>query len=648
MKNHRPRFASLLAGSLVLTVLSANAQTSRLPDPLAPTGRWSIEEIGNAATPPMGWSSWNAFRTDINEEKVLAAAEAIKREGLAELGYRYINIDDGWWLKRRQSDGRMLIRTNLFPSARGRGKADSSFLPFTTRIHQMGLKAGIYTDIGRNACSQAFDLTSPNLPEGGTAEREVGAFGHVEQDVALYFEEWGFDYIKVDACGLADYGPAREIVAQYEYRPFEPYIVRSKPNRSNIDAVTQLYGAMRSALVRSNPDRDFVFSICAWGEANSRSWGKNVGNLWRTSGDITPEWSRMLHTFDSAVTRELYAGPGRWNDPDMLFVGHGDFDEKHLLQARSHFALWSIIAAPLIIGYDLRNAPQALLDIWSAKEIIAVNQDTAGNQGVLAYSGDDVQIIVKTLSTRGEKAVALFNRSSSPTTVYLTAEHLKMRSDKPIALRDLWAGKDLPAFVGERSFQIAAHETVMLKATGPSILSNGQYLSEMPARINVAVDGIRALQNDPTIHHMVDPWTSTRTSGTRPQYAGWGGPRADATPYDEALSIRDSEYRSGIGALAGSRLEVKADRAFTRFSADVGIDDSSLGTSVPVTFEVYGDGRLLARSLPKSFGDRAESISADVRNVSLVELVARPSGQDPSLVVVTWGNAAFEVSGPAS
>lgn len=629
-------------GSLALATVGACAQTASPHDPLAPTGRWSIEQIGNAPTPPMGWSSWNAFRTDINEEKVLAAAEAIKREGLADLGYRYINIDDGWWLKRRRSDGRMLIRTNLFPSAKTKGNKDSSFVPFTAKIHSMGLKAGIYTDIGRNACSQAWDLSSPNLPEGTTEEREVGTLGHVEKDIALYFEEWGFDYIKVDACGLADFAAARDIIEKQKYRAFEPYIVRSKPASSNIDGIKTLYANMKAELVRVNPDKDFVYSVCAWGEANSRSWAKDVGNLWRTSGDITPSWSRMLHVFDSAVTRELYAGPGRWNDPDMLFIGHGDFDERHLVQAKSHFALWSIVSAPLIIGYDLRSAPQSLIDIWGAKEIVAVNQDPAGNQGVLAYSSDDVQIIVKTLSAHGEKAVALFNRGSLPATVQLTAEHLKMRSDSPIALRDLWAEKDMPGFVGERSFEIAPHETVMLKARGESVLPNGRYLSEMTARINVAVDGIAVLQNDPTVHRMLDPWAGTRSSGTRAQYAGWGAPRADATPYDEALSIGATEYRSGIGALANSRLEIKADRAFTRFSADVGVDDSSLGQSAAVTFEIHGDGRLLARSKPKSFRDRAERIEADVTNVNIVEIVARQSDSDRGPVIVTWGNAALE------
>ena len=184
----------------------------------------------------------------------------------------------------------------------------------------------------------------------------------------------------------------------------------------------------------------------------------------------------------------------------------------------------------------------------------------------------------------------------------------------------------------------------MLKASGQSVLPGGQYLSEMPARINVAVDGITALQNDPAVYRMLDPWAGTRTSGTRAQYAGWGAPRADATPYDETLSIRTVEYRSGIGALANSRLEVRADRAFSRFSADVGIDDSSLAKSVTVTFEIYGDGRLLARSEPKSFRDRAQTINADVRNVSVVELVARQSNVDVGPVVVTWGNAAFETA----
>ncbi|HWW72637.1 MAG TPA: Sip1-related alpha-galactosidase, partial [Duganella sp.] len=135
-------------------------------DPLAPAGRWEGRERGAASTPPMGWNSWNAFRTEVDEDKVMGAARVLVDSGLAKLGYRYVNIDDGWWLKRRQSDGRVQIRTSIFPSAATGGKDGTSFRPFTDKLHAMGLKAGIYTDIGRNACSQAYDLHSPNLPQG--------------------------------------------------------------------------------------------------------------------------------------------------------------------------------------------------------------------------------------------------------------------------------------------------------------------------------------------------------------------------------------------------------------------------------------------------------------------------------------------------
>src|SRR4030095_14585732 len=206
--------------------------------------------------------------------------------------------------------------------------------------------------------------------------------------------------------------------------------------------------------------------ITPWGEANVRSWGKNVGNLWRTSGDITPQWSRLLHNFDSTASRSLYAQPGAWNDPDMLFVGTGDFDENHLTEARSHFSLWAIVNAPLLIGYDLRKAPTALLDIWGNADVVAINQDKGGHQGVLAYQSNDLQIIVKTLSDRGRKAVAIFNRGLTPVKATLTAEHLKFSKTAPIGLRDLWTKQTLPAFSGSRDFDVAPRETVLLMAQG--------------------------------------------------------------------------------------------------------------------------------------------------------------------------------------
>jgi alpha-galactosidase len=623
--------------ALALGAAPAIAQTV---DPIAPTGRWTLPERKQARTPPMGWSSWNAFRTEVDEDKVLGAAQKLVDSGLAKLGYVYVNVDDGWWLKRRTTNGRMQIRTRIFPSAAIRG-GDTSFRPFTDRLHAMGLKAGIYSDVGRNACSQAYDLHSPNLPEGTTAEREVGLFGHVDQDIALYFREWGFDYIKVDACGINVYAPGSAVVRENGYTPMAPLIDQASINRTDIAAVRALYEKVAQALERYNPDGDYIFSLCAWGSADVRSWGNRVGHMWRTSGDITPNWSRMLHNFDSASTRALYAKPGAWNDPDMLFIGHGDFDANHLTEARSHFALWAIINAPLLIGYDLRNAPQSLLDIWGNADLVAANQDPGGHQGVIAYDSNDVQIIVKTLSG-GRKAVALFNRGAAPAKVDLTAAHLKFSDTAPIQLRNLWDKSSPAAFKGEASFTLAPRETLIFEAKGERRLADGVYLSEIPGDINVAADGITTPEPDPMVHRMIGQWSGTRDSGERPTYAGWGGARADATPYDQTLQIAGRRFDTGIGILAQSRLEIRNRAGHARFEALVGVDDSARNTRDKVRFRVYGDGQLLAQSAVMAFGESAQPLAADIHGKKLIEIVvARESRVSDLPVVATWADAAL-------
>jgi len=634
------RLSAGLFGGVAL-LLGCGGAAFAASDPLAPTGRWSAVTTGQAARPPMGWNSWNAFHTDVTEAKVLDSAKAIVDSGLAAKGYRYINIDDGWWLKRRTTDGRMVVRTSIFPSAAVGGAEQTSFKPFTDRIHAMGLKAGIYSDIGANNCSQAFAPNAPNLPEGAVAEREVGLYGHIDQDIRLYFGEWAFDYIKVDACGIRAFGPDSERVKTGQYRALDPLIDVKEIRRTDILAVRALYQQVADALRRTNPDGDYVLSICAWGSADVRAWAKDVGNLSRTSDDITPSWTRMLANFDSAANRALYAHPGSWNDPDMLFVGHGDFDERHLTEAKSHFALWAMLSAPLLIGYDLRNAPRSLMDILGNSDIIAVDQDEAGNQAVLAYDTDDVQILVKTLSN-GHKAVAIFNRGLAPSEVTLTAGHMKFAATAPVTLRDLWTGVTLPAFSGETKLRLDPRQTLVFDAAGARTLSNGLYLSEMPGRVNPAVDGVVIPQPDPTIHRMITPWGGTTDAGEPPAYTGWGGAQADATPYRQALRIDGRTYETGLGALANSRFEVRGDGQFRRFVAEVGVDDSTFDIDDAVTFSVYGDGKLLATTKPTRFGQAAQTLSADVSGVKIVELVARgKSARNKSPTIVTWGNAAL-------
>lgn len=637
----QPMAWKIVCGSLAatLTLLFTPAHASSPGDPLAPAGRWEGATSGSASTPPMGWSSWNAFRTEVDEGKVLGAAQTLVDSGLAKLGYQHVNIDDGWWLKRRTGDGRLQIRTNIFPSAATGGPAGTSFKPFTDKLHAMGLKAGIYTDIGRNACSQAYDLHSPNLPQGTTAEREVGLEGHVTQDINLYFKEWGFDYIKIDACGLADFLPDSDLVKKQDYRAAPPLIERGSINRTDVKAVRARYEDVAAALKEARPNNDYVLSICAWGMANVRTWGKDVGNLWRTSADITPSWTSMLHNFDSAAKRALYAGPGHWNDPDILHIGHGAFDAANPVEVRSHFSLWAMINAPLLISYDLRNGPASFLGVLGNADVVALNQDKAGHQGVIAYDSDDAQIIVKTLGIGERKAVALFNRGASPAPVTLLASHLKLSDSAPVLLRDLWS-KESTTFTGEKAFTLAPHETLVFEATGKRQLENGVYLSEIPGSVNVAVDGARQPQLDPTVHRMIDPWSSTRSGGSRPQYAGWGGAQADTTPYGQSLQVAGQVFESGLGVLSNSRLQVQNDGGYAQLTASVGVDDSTENTRQPVRFYVYGDGKLLAESAPVAFGARAPLLQADVRGVRLIELVVRGSqAADAPPVVATWGDA---------
>lgn len=603
-------------------------------DPLAPTGRWSANREGQAALPPMGWNSWNAFNSDVDEDKVMASARLIVDKGLREAGYRYINIDDGWWLRRRQPDGRMVIRADKFPSAAAGANQQTSFRPLTDRLHAMGFKAGIYSDIGRNSCGQVYTPNFANQPEGTIAEREVGLYGHIDQDIALYFRDWGFDYIKVDGCGIRGLGKDSEHVRKGDYRELPPLIDMNSLARTDIPAVRSLYEQVATALRRENPDGDYLFSLCLWGSSDVRSWGKQIGNVSRTSDDITAHWSRMLTNLDTSATRALYAHPHTWNDPDMLFVGSGEFDANHMTEARSHFAMWAMMNAPLLIGFDLRKANAEQIALLGNRAIIALNQDAGGNQAVPAYLSDDVQIFVKSLAN-GDKAVAILNRTAAPVQPVLTTDHLKLRGE--VELTDLWTGAK-SRFLGETKLALAPHQTLIYRVTGAHRLANGHYLSEAPSDVNPAEDGIATPEGDPTIHHELSPWGGSKGPGDFPQYGGWGGAQADRTPFGRPLRLMGKVYDTGIGVLANSRLEVR-NRGQSRFAATVGIDDSATARGRRVVFEVYGDGKLLARSRPVSLNEAPAAIQADVRGRQIVELVARSDSAPDAPLPVVWGDA---------
>ncbi len=320
----------------------------------------------------------------------------------------------------------------------------------------------------------------------------------------------------------------------------------------------------------------------------------------------------------------------------MLHIGAGDFDAEHLPQARSHFSLWAMVNAPLLIGFDLRKAPQALMEIWGNADIVSLNQDPLGNQAVLAYRSDDVTILVKTLKD-GKQAVALLNRTAAPFDITLTAAQLKLAGDTPVALTDLWSKERLPVFTKEMKFKLAPHETRVFRVEGKRLLADGMYLSEMTGRINVAQDGISHPEPDPELYR-ASSYGNTSGNGEWPTYSGWGGAQADASPYSSALAIGTTGYDYGIGILANSRLEVKAAGQFARFQAQVGVDNATRDRAAHAQFFVYGDGKLLAKSRRMKFGDAPVDIDVDVQGVAVVELVVRRQKQAGD-VAVTWGNA---------
>lgn len=603
-------------GLLFLAALTAWAadKPARAPSSARAAAHASVQ----ASPPPMGWNPWNAFETSVTEAKIMGVTEKLKQSGLADAGYRYINMDDGWWL-RRDADGRLRIRTSMFPSAAA-GGGEPSFRPYVARLHAMGLKAGLYTDIGRNACSQIWSGGSGNLPEGSVAEREVGVMGFQEQDMRLIFGEWGFDFLKVDACGLADFAASQPAVKRGQFRALAPTMVRGRPDQSDAAQVESLYARLKDAIGAVRPQGDYLLSICTWGEASVADWGYKYGNAWRTSADISATWKSMLHNFDSAASRPMYAGPGHWNDPDMLEIGNGEFDADHLVEARAHMSMWAIISAPLILGYDLTKSPQSLIDIAGKREVIAINQDPAGNQGVTLMRDGDRQVIVKSLAQAGHKAVALINRGAGNTTVTVPLSALNLAPETATTVRELWSGRDVAPVAGAITMALGPHETALLLVKGRSVLGAGMYVSEMPGRITIAADG--------------------RATLARPLQSSWVAAQINAAPSGAPLTLDGAVFGNGLGVLANSRFDLRLGGEFTRLRATVGELDETRDKAATRTliYRVHGDGKLLART--SSAG--VARIDVAVKGVQTLTLSVENPETASKPVAVAWADARLE------
>lgn len=403
-----------LAAALTVTLVIGASALAPLTAEAEDGVKLTIADNGLARTPPMGWNSWNKFGCDIDEAKIRGMADAMVASGMKAAGYQYVIVDDCWQVGR-DANGNIEADPIRFPSGI---KALADY------IHSRGLKFGIYSDTGIATC-----------------QGRPGSRGYEYQDARQY-AAWGVDYLKYDWCNVA---------------------TQDAPSS---------YRLMADALQKTG--RPIVFSICEWGTHQPWEWARaSGGNLWRTTGDIWDHWDGRGHNGDwlgvldiADAEADLYshAGPGGWNDPDMLEVGNGGMSEA---QYRAHFSLWAILAAPLIAGNDLRSMDAVTHDILTNGEVIAVDQDPLGVQGRRVVKADGAEVWMRPLADGG-RAVVLLNRTNSARHITATWSDLGYPSRLRLKVRDLWQHKDIGSMSDGYSVDVPPQSAVMIRIAAGS------------------------------------------------------------------------------------------------------------------------------------------------------------------------------------
>ncbi|MFD7819531.1 NPCBM/NEW2 domain-containing protein [Streptomyces sp. NPDC059785] len=422
------RRAAGAVGAVVAGLLCAAGPAA--PGAVAAPGARSVAprlDDGLARTPPMGFNNWNSTgcRAEFDQDMVKGIADLFVEKGLRDAGYEYVNLDDCWALPERDADGKLVPDPARFPDG---------IAAVADYVHAKGLKLGIYTSAGTKTCS------SVGFP---------GALGHEYSD-ARQFADWGVDYLKYDNC-----------------------------NNQGVDA-KQRYTTMRDALADATraTGRPIVYSICEWGQNKPWEWAADVGHLWRTTGDISDNWSSMLSILKQNLPLAPYAGPGHWNDPDMLEVGNGGMTDT---EYRSHFSMWSVMAAPLLIGSDLRTASAATLGILGNEEVVAVDQDPLGRQGTVLSAEGGRWVVAKEMAD-GSRAVALFNESGSAQRISTSARAVGLPAASGYALRDLWQHRTSHT-AGTIAATVPAHGTVLVRVSADA------RWAQYPPAVELGLDG---------------------------------------------------------------------------------------------------------------------------------------------------------------
>jgi hypothetical protein len=374
-------------------------------------------------SPPMGWASWNSFAAAINANVIKAQVDAIAASGMKAAGYQYVDIDEGWWQGTRDSAGTITVDQQDWPG----GMAS-----IADYIHSKGLKAGIYTDAGRDGCGYYYPTGRPAAPGSGSE-------GHYDQDF-LQFSRWGFDFVKVDWCG----GDHEGLDARRTYQAISTSIGRAT----------------------ATTGRPMVLSICDWGRQSPWTWAPGMSTMWRDSNDIIywgqrPSMDHVLGNFDAAQHPGAQ-GPGHYNDPDMLVVGMPGFSPA---QNRTHLSLWAVSGAPLLAGNNIATMNADTRAALTNREVIAIDQDSLGRQGVkVAEAQTGRQVYSKVLAGGGRRAVVALNRTGSAAAITVRFADLGLAATASV--RDVWSAADRGSMTTSYTVDVPAHEAVLLTVTG--------------------------------------------------------------------------------------------------------------------------------------------------------------------------------------
>ncbi|MBK8803963.1 MAG: NPCBM/NEW2 domain-containing protein [Fibrobacteres bacterium] len=500
-------------------------------------------------TPPMGWNSWNTFYGNISESLIKGIIDVMGTNGMRAAGYVYVNLDDNWMANpARDGAGNLRADPTRFPNG---------IKSLADYAHSKGMKLGIYGDRGSMTCM--------NVPQSGSYGKEAAD--------AKMFASWGIDYVKYDNCN-----PVGQMQSDYT--------------------------TMGKAI--ANSGRPMVFSVCAW---QTQEWMPAVGNLWRSTDDITSEWLGVNNVYGRAIMTNLdgnsdkfiFTRPGAFSDPDMLEVGTGKLT---LDENKAHFGLWALMAAPLIAGNDVRSVNATNLAILTNSDVISIDQDSAGIQGRRILKNGDFETWVKPLGTEYNSfAVGLFNRSGSASNMTIKWSDLQL-DPTSVTVRDAWAKKDLGNIKDAHTVSVPSHGLALFKVKGTRDPSATTWVS------------------DRQIHSITNAW---KLLGVDKSVAG------------NALKIGSKTYTKGLGTNSPSTTVLALRKKFDKFQSDIGIDaETSAGS---VVFQVFGDGKKLYESPVMKGGAAPVAIDVSVAGVDSLSLIVTDAGDGNTNDHGDWAGA---------